>query len=152
MASRATPPAAPAPYDPRPHAAAIPRPVAVVTLATAELALAHVALASFERRRFPPDTPANNMYQMFVDTSWNDAVLAVTVFPEAALPELDALVRACQMSLLSGAPHAVVGGAVSRYDVNASLRRVLGIEVGDRTYAIQRSPDYFVPNLVGTTR
>lgn len=89
---------------------------------------------------------------MLVDTSFHDIVLAVAVFPEAALPELDALVRQCQMSLLSGAPHTVVRGAVSRYDVDATLRRELGIEVGDRTYVIQRSASYYTPNLVSTTR
>jgi hypothetical protein len=89
---------------------------------------------------------------MVLDLSWNGVALAIAVFPESSLPELAAIALQYKMTLLGGTPYTVVDGTVLRYRVNTVLRNRLGLEVGDRTYVIQLSPDQSVPNKATAAR
>ncbi len=133
----------------RRHAAAIQDPVSVAILASNAWDASHMIMGAFEHKCFPPDTPANDQYQFIVDMSWEKTCIAVAIFPQARLPELRDIVAAWGMHLLEGAPKAVTAGGLSTYDVNATLRRELGIGVGERTYVLHTS-GFFTPIEIKT--
>lgn len=136
-------------YDPRPAAAAIPSPVAVLVLHDDGCENAYAALAKLENSLFTPGTPANDLFQVVHDWGWEGVSIAIAVFPGEHLPLLGESVRASGLHLLDGSPETAEGGKRSRYDVNARLEKTLGIRAcAVRT--ISARPEFFAPISVHT--
>jgi len=116
--------------------AVIRDPVAVIIVAVPEHEPAYHLMSLFVELLFKPGTPADDQFHA-VDTTWNDIDLSIAVFPAEHIPALRSLAEERGLILFEGSPAA--GARGPRYDADQVLRRELGIEVGDRTYVLNRS-------------
>lgn len=95
------------------------------------------ALEAFEKTRFPPNTPANDLYHVGM-INWNNLTLAVTVFPETNLLEFAESLRECKLALVRGVPTMFgSGGEPEAFPVDSIVRKSFGISLEGRAYTFE---------------